>query len=256
MSEIQAVERPHIIAELGLAVRRVASGLDGTASISDLMCLPGTSHLRASILAAWADQLCGLMAVSVISPRVPVTLQLDVQLTAPPPGSGQITGRGKVTKAGRSVVFAAVEFSDDDGLVFAVCSGSFMAAPDVTLEMPSVLSFEAGPPTQVLRVPFAERAGCQLRHRGTATLPIMEDGRNAAQTLNGGLIALAAEEAVLSLLPGTSLSSMSIQFLRAVRVGPAVATARVISQVGHVEVADEGLDGRVAAIVLTRCFDQ
>jgi hypothetical protein len=40
--------------------------------------VPGTSRLRTSILATWADNLAGLLAVYAMAPRVPVTLDLDV----------------------------------------------------------------------------------------------------------------------------------------------------------------------------------
>jgi acyl-coenzyme A thioesterase PaaI-like protein len=256
ITEPEADEQPHIIAELGLAVRRVDDGLVGTVSITEAMWTPGAACLRTSIVAAWADQLCGLLAATILMPRVPVTIQLDVQLVAPAPGSGQITGVGKIAKSGRSIIFAAVEFSGEDGAVFAVGSGTFMVVPDLTLELPPQLSFDAGPPSQLLSVPFAQRAGCEIRQPGLVVLPIPDDGRNAANTLNGGLIALAAEEAVRSIAPGPTLAAMSIQFLRAVRVGPAMARARVTAAVGQVEVCDQGLDGRVGALVMTRSFAQ
>src|SRR3546814_16135802 len=77
-----------------------------------------------------------------------------------------------------------------------------------------------------LAVPFAERASCERRGGGSAALLRREDGLNASGTVNGGLLALVAEEAVLDARPGTTLASLSLCFLRPVRVGPAVATAR------------------------------
>jgi acyl-coenzyme A thioesterase PaaI-like protein len=228
--------------------------LVGTVSITESMWTPGTTSLRTSIVAAWADQLCGLLAATILVPRVPVTIQLDVQLIAPAPGSGLVTGTGKITKLGRSIIFAAVEFTDESGALFCLGTGSFMVVPDVTLELPPVLSFDSGPPAQLMSVPFAERAGCQTQDTGLVYLPIPEDGRNAANTLNGGLIALAAEDAVRSISPTQMVASMSIQFLRAIRIGPAVARAQITGDVGQVEVTDEGLDGRVGAIVTTRFF--
>jgi hypothetical protein len=75
----------HILRELGFTTRRVGDEMHGTASITPEMHVPGTAHLRTSILATWADNLAGLLAVSAMAPRVPVTLELDVHLYRPAP---------------------------------------------------------------------------------------------------------------------------------------------------------------------------
>jgi acyl-coenzyme A thioesterase PaaI-like protein len=105
---------------------------------------------------------------------------------------------------------------------------------------------------QPLAVPLAERAGCHRRAPGVAVLPRSDDGLNAAGSVNGGLIALAVEEAALSLTPGTTLVSMALRYLRPVRSGPAVATAEVLSGLGRVEVRDAGGDDRPAVTAVTR----
>ena len=51
-------------------------------------------------------------------------------------------------------------------------------------------------------MPLADRADCKRMAPGTTVLHKSEDGLNAARTMHGGLIALAAEESVLSLAPG------------------------------------------------------
>jgi acyl-coenzyme A thioesterase PaaI-like protein len=45
---------------------------------------------------------------------------------------------------------------------------------------------------------------------------------------------------------------MALRYLRPVRVGPAVATARVIAGIGQVEVRDAGDDDRLAVVATTR----
>jgi acyl-coenzyme A thioesterase PaaI-like protein len=82
----------------------------------------------------------------------------------------------------------------------------------------------------------------------------MEDGTNASLTLNGGLIALAVEEAALSALPGRTLSSVNLHYLRPVRVGPAVARASAEGDLARVEVSDDGADGRLAVVATVRAF--
>jgi len=245
----------HVLSELGFGVGWVGDDLEGTVSIIDEMCVPGTSHLRTSLLATWADHLSGLLAATAVTPRVPVTLQLDVHLYAPAPGSGTMRGRGRVLKAGRSVFFADVEFSTDDGEVFAMSTSSFMTSPDESLNLPDNLSLHGPPPTQRLALPFAQRVGCERRGPGTAVLPHSEEGLNSSNTFTGGLIALVVEEAALSLAPGATVSSLILRYLRPVRVGPAVASARIGSGLGEIEVRDAGSENRLSVLATTRFFE-
>lgn len=245
----------HLMSELGFAMRHVGSELVGTAPVIEEMCVPGTAHLRTSILATWADHLAGLLAAQAMTPRVPVTLQLDVDLIAPAPGSGIVRGKGRVLKTGRSVFFADVEFDADDGEAFAIGTGCFMAAPDAALNLPPKLSLEHAAPVQSLSMPLAQRAGCQRLEPGTAALPRSDDGLNSSNTVNGGLLALVVEEAVLSLSPGATLSSLNLRYLRPVRVGPAVATARTTAGLGQIEVRDAGNGDRLSLLATARLFD-
>ena len=152
---------------------------------------------------------------------------------------------------------ASVTFTSDDGDPIAVGGGSFMVAPDPSLRLPSTLSLDGPPPVQSLRVPLAQRAGCERREPGVAVLPRSDDGLNSSNTVNGGLIALAAEEAALSLAPGgATLSSLSLRYLRPVRVGPAVATAQTRSGLGQIEVRDAGNENRLSVLATARFFDR
>src|SRR5690606_826314 len=144
----------------------------------------------------WADTVAGLLAVSVLAPRVPTTIELDVHLYDPPPGAGRIHAVARTVKVGRVVVVSTVDFTDEDGEPIGVGAGSFMAAPDPSLRIPpEALRLDAvSRPTGRLRVPFADRARCRRREPGVAELPRSEDGLNSSRTINGGLVALVAEE--------------------------------------------------------------
>ena len=246
----------HILNELGFAVKKTITGLEGVGSVIPEMQVPDSPHLRTSILAAWADHLSGLLAITVISPLVPVTLELDVHLYAPAPGSGTVRCTARTLKAGRSVFMASTTFESGDGEPIAVSTGSFMAAPNPDLRLPSTFSFDGPPPEQRLSVPLAERAGCQRVEPGTAVLPRSDDGLNSSNTVNGGLIALGVEEAALSLAPGTTLSSLSLRFVRPVRSGPAVASAQARSGLAQIEVRDSGNDNRLCVLATARYFDR
>jgi acyl-coenzyme A thioesterase PaaI-like protein len=246
----------HILMELGFTARRTGDELHGTASVTPQLHVPGTAQLRTSILATWADTLGGLLAAHAIGPRVPVTLELDVHLFGPAPGSGAVRSVGRAIKAGRTVFVAGVEFTSERGEPVATAAMSFMSAPDPAARLPSRLSVDLPPDPEAgrLAVPLAERAGCERRGPGVAVLPRSEDGLNSSNSVNGGLIALAAEEAVLSLVPGDALCSLGLRCLQAVRAGPVVATARVHRGLAQVELRDSGRGDRLSVIATARTF--
>jgi acyl-coenzyme A thioesterase PaaI-like protein len=251
-------QRPsrHILRELGFVLTRSGDELHGQADVVPEMWVPQTTSLRTSILAAWTDTVAGNLAVGLLAPRVPTTLELDVHAYQPLRGDGTIHAVSRTIKDGRSVVVFGVDFTDQDGEPVAVATASFMAIPDPDVTMPPEIArlvpVSAGDGR--LRVPFAQRAGCERRAPGVAVLPRSDDGLNTAGTINGGLVALAVEEAALSVTPGTTLASMALRYLRPMRVGPAVASARVRAGLGRVDVRDEGSDDRLAVIATTRTF--
>jgi hypothetical protein len=111
-----------------------------------------------------------------------------------------------------------------------------------------------GTPVLGLEVPLADRAGIEVSAPGHAVLPDQPGVRNGGGVYFGGLLALVAEEAALSLSPGEDLSTMSVKYLQAVHLGPAVARAEVRDGVGRVEVRDAGRENRLAVLAVTRTF--
>ena len=248
--------RHHLLAELGFTSRLVGDELHGTGAITPPMHVPGTTALRISILASWADMVGGMLTMRAITPRAPVTLELDVHLYRPAPTGGRVRAVGRIAKTGRSVTVIEVEFLDQQGESFAFSGLSFMAAPDssVALPLPLPASVDRPPREPTLTLPLADRAGCKRQQPGTVVLPRTEDGLNGVGTIHGGLLALAAEEAVLSLAPGETLSSLGLRYLQPVRVGPAVATATIRAGLGRVTLRDCGRDDRLAVTATARCF--
>jgi acyl-coenzyme A thioesterase PaaI-like protein len=238
--------RHHLLAELGFTSRLAGDELHATGAITPPMHVPGTSRLRISILACWADMVGGMLTMRAIAPRAPVTLELDVHLYRPAPAGGRVRAVGRVAKSGRSVTVIEVDFLDEQGETFAFSGLSFMAAPDSSLTSPLPASIDRPPREPTLMLPLADRAGCKRQQPGTAVLPRTEDGLNGVGTIHGGLLALAAEEAVLSTAPGETLSSLGLRYLQPVRVGPAVATATIRAGLGRVKLRDSGRDDRLA----------
>ena len=250
----------HIVHELGFHIVPEGDGLRGRATVSPHMYVPGTDVLRTSILATWTDLICGLPVVDVFLPRVPTTLSLEVHVLERQSAPVEVIGHSRLVKVGRSVVVVHVDFTDGEGRRIAIGSASFMAVPDPAVLMPDEHRDIAARPfsTTKLAVPFAERAGCRREGSGVAVLTRSEDGLNSSKTVNGGLIALAIEEAVLSTFepeqPTGTIASMAMHYLRPVRRGPAVATADVTGSVGTVEVRDAGGEHRLAVHAVTRLF--
>src|SRR5579864_3472724 len=104
----------HMLSELGFGVRNEDGVLHGSAPVIPQMHAPGTKHLRTSILAVWTDLLSGLLAAQAMDGRVPVTLELDIHLFHPAPGSGTVRAVGTPVKRGRTVFVSSVAFSTDD----------------------------------------------------------------------------------------------------------------------------------------------
>ncbi len=244
----------HIVHELGFDLGRVGEEIHGSAPIVAEMYAPGTTVVRASIFATWTDIAAGYLALDAFAPRVPTTLELDVHLHQHAGEFGEVRAVSQLIKSGRSVMVATVDFTDETGRSVAFGTASFMPVPDVTMRIPpehEAFRAERRPPGR-LRQPFAGRAGCVRQSPGVAVLPRSEDGLNSSQTVNGGLIALAVEEAVLSATPESVVSSLAMRYLRPVRIGPALATASVSDGLGRVEVRDGGSDDRLAAYAITR----
>ncbi|WP_227982160.1 hotdog domain-containing protein [Nocardia spumae] len=245
--------RRHVLLEVGFATRRVGDELHGSATIVPELHVPGTEHLRTSILATWADTVAGLLASLVMHPRVPVTLELDVTLYRPAPAAGRVEAIGRTIKVGRSVFVAEIEFAVDDEPL-ALAGASFMVAPDPGLQLPRALSIDMPAGRRRLATPLAERVPCERVRPGVAVLPRTDEVLNAAGTVNGGLLAVAAEEAVLSLAPGDTLSFLGLRYLQPARVGPVTATAALRGGVGRIELRDSGSDDRLATLATARTF--
>jgi acyl-coenzyme A thioesterase PaaI-like protein len=243
----------HIMRDLGFSVGLVGAEMHGSALVVPEMWVPGSDALRMGILAAWVDMVAGHLAIDLFTPSVPVTLDLDVHLHRQATAVDEVRMVGRTQKAGRSVAVLSVDI-EADGSSIGFAHATFMAAPNPSLKMPTIVSDEGllEPHPAQLSVPFAERAGCEQRAPGLVEIPMRPDGLNAAGTLNGGLLALAVEEAALTAGNGRPLTSMSMRFASPVRIGPGVASAQVIDGLGNVEVRDEGRDGRLAVIATTR----
>lgn len=258
MDDLEATDGAHLLGLLGFGIAPAGDALRGTALITEPMTVPGTGCVRTSIIAGWADLLCGLVAIEALAPNVPVTIELDVHLHRERPAPEQLIGIGRPLKRGRSIVATEVTFTDETGRPFALATGQFTSVRTEGHTIPTSEEILAGlaNPVGGLDVPWADLIGCERQAPGLASLPRTEQGLNSAGGINGALLLVLAEEAALSASPeGSTLASLSTRFLKVARDGPVVATADVVDGLGRVEIRDTGLDGHpVAAVATTRTF--
>jgi acyl-coenzyme A thioesterase PaaI-like protein len=245
----------NVVQELGFTVRRGGDGLHGSAEVTPYLHAPGTSWLRASVLAMWADMLGGLLGLDALAPNAPVTVDLSVHLHRPAPEAGTVAAVGRPVKTGRSIFVAEVDFCDAAGDQFGFAACSFMRSPDgVQRPRSAPTSIDAPPYPVRLAVPLADRVDCGRGAPGRAELAVTGQTRNERGILFGGFFALVAEEAALSLTPGQALCALTIRYLSSVRTGPAVAVAVTRGGLSRVEIRDAGNAGKLAALVTTHTF--
>lgn len=241
--------RSAVVSELGLRTEPAGDGLHGVAEITPEMWVPGTHVVRTSVLAVWADSVTGLLAGLSLQPRISVTLDLDLHLVHQPVGLGEVRLEATVVKAGRTVTVVGVHlFLDGASSPFAVGHGSFMASPNPDHVMHGGFPLMLPGHGRRLPCPLAERAGARRLGPGSAEVPWRPGNLNATGSIQGGLVALAIEEAALSAgAPGSVLTSLTLRYLRPFRSGPARARSDARDGVASVLVdTDAGKPGAVA----------
>lgn len=244
---------PHIIAELGMRTAFEGGSVAGRADVVPEACVPGTDALRTSVLATWADVVTGYAAGHAVEPRIPLTLDLEVQVLSPPRVGMTVVSRGTVVKLGRTVVVTETPFIDEaTGKLLAISFVTFVPSPN-----PDHV-FEGGTfPDQVLTVaplnePLAERAGARVVEPGVVEMPRRTDGLNATGAIQGGLVALAAEEAASSLADEpVVLHAFQMRYLRPFSIGPARAEAEGTTELSVVRLTDLGT-GKLGATATAR----
>ncbi len=250
-----SIER-HVLGELGLTM--VADGPDirGRARVVPHACVPGTTTLRTSVLAAWADTAAGTLAGIAFNPRIPVTLDLEVQLTAHARVGDTIDVVASTVKAGRSILVCEVRFHlERTGELAALAHGSFLVSPNPDHVLPSGFPRSLDYATGQLAEPLARRVGASELAPGVVEVPRRPDVLNLAGAIQGGIVAIAAEQAAMSLAERPVVAeTFTVRYLRPIVVGAAHATARANGAVTVVDLTDAG-SGKRTTLVTARLVD-
>jgi acyl-coenzyme A thioesterase PaaI-like protein len=240
-----------ILAELGLSMELQGLPLRGHADVFPELCRPGTDTLRSGVLGTWADLVTGTVAAETMDPRIALTLDLEVQVLGHASSGSRVLVEAAPVKVGRSVTVCTARFHDEaSGAPIAMAYASFMASPNAAHEWAdgfSRMSLDGR-----LTVPLAERLQLRSPGSGVVELPHLPDGLNASGAIQGGLVAVAVEEAALSLAaPGERVGMLNLRYLRPFSVGPARATATRHGPLVVVELEDAG-SGKLGAVATVR----
>ncbi|EFC86405.1 hotdog domain-containing protein [Parafrankia sp. EUN1f] len=247
-----AQPRRHIVAELGMQTSGEGTTRRGQAEVRPEVCLPGTSLLRTSVLATWADVLAGAVAAQARFPRISVTLELEVQVRRTPRVGDRVEAVATAVKIGQTVTVCETRFFDGrTGELAALSYASFVVSPNPAHVFPAGFPKLSSAST-VLTEPLADRVGRTVTKPGEIEMPRRLDGLNSSGAIQGGLVAFAAEEAVLSLLDKPAeLLSLNVRYLRPIATGPARATAHLHGGFADVEITDAGT-GKLTTLVTAR----
>lgn len=214
---------------------------------------PGQPVLRLSALFTFADVLIGSAAAASALPRVTMTIDLNVRTARPLDVTRGYTGYAESIKVGRTINVGEGWFTNvDDDVPSVYAYGTFMASPRPVDVMTEVGRSRWPRHAEPMTVPFPDRVGVAVVRPGVAEVARRPDTINLTDTLQGGIIGLAAEEAACSLRPGATPVELDVRFLSTVRVGPARATAVDHGGFVRVEVVDAGRDDRLVAVTTVR----
>jgi uncharacterized protein (TIGR00369 family) len=85
--------------------------------------------LQGGVMAAFIDALLGVAAAGHLpDDRFPALADMHLSLLRPAPAGMNLTGRGRILKAGRRVLFAEAEVFDDEGRLIARANGTEIPA--------------------------------------------------------------------------------------------------------------------------------
>lgn len=117
---------------LGFEVQDVDDPKEGvvyTWVVPDELC-NSAGNLQGGVLAAFADSvLGGACAAYLDDTDYPALAEMKISILRPAPKGTTITGRGKVLKAGRRVLFVEAEVTGADGKLIAKASGTEIPSP-------------------------------------------------------------------------------------------------------------------------------
>lgn len=230
------------------------SAMVGETAVTPMLRPPGAATVRPAVLATVADCMAGVPACLLTLPRLALTLDIAVWLTAPVTAD-RLAVEARVLKHGSRTIATEVDFADaGTGELAASCFLTFTPSPRPQDVAPPQMG-EMRTPGQ-LDEPLPDFVGVRTIAPGVVEVDHRPIVTQNSGTLQGGIVALLGELAAET-LTGHPVVELDTRYLTTVRVGPARTSARRIGARGvRVEVRDVGNGGRMAALVHARVADQ
>ena len=242
-----------VVSEIGLAGVWEGDVVRGRGEVVPETCIPGTDVLRTSVIVTWADVVTGSVAGSMITERIPLTLDLEVQVHEPARLGDRMVIEAAPLKAGRTVAVAEARVHNEDtGAPIAYAIATFFASPNPAHVFPDGFPDLGDMPVGYLPEPVADRAGITIIEPGVAEVPHRGKNLNASNAIQGGIVSLAAEESVRSLHDEpVVLDAINIRYLKGITTGPGRAVAEAMGASTVVRITDVGR-GKLATLITAR----
>jgi acyl-coenzyme A thioesterase PaaI-like protein len=222
----------------------------GWLQVTDELRAPGSSQVRASVLATMSDVWTGALAGMACAPKLALTLDLTARIVGDV-GGDRLDIVGNVLKQGRTTIVAETNFRDPaTGAVVALSHATFVASPrpqDVIGPMATTRTS-----VSALDRPLAEGLGIRVLAAGVVEVERGPYVNQPSGTLQGGVVAVLAELAAES-VTGGRVVELEVRYLSAIRVGPARTSAMALDdRTVRVEIRDPGNDDRLTTLVMAR----
>ena len=197
--------------------------------------LMGVAGLRLGVLASMIDVSGASIAIRSAVPDWIATADLSVHLIQQT-HSPHIDIRCEPLRVGKNSIVVAAEIIDNEGelcglgrIAFSRIPGSATKASIDELQTSEVRTIrsaiQGGSP---IHRPIAELCGFNIVGPGQLRFEKTSYVSNSFGTINGGVLALAADEAAVSASGGSCALDLKIQYLEQVGGGPIGVTAEVV----------------------------
>lgn len=248
----------HLLRDLGISgTREPGRAMNRIRIEPGLVDGPG---VRLGVLATVVDATGASVALAAVQPDWIATANLSIHLHAPIPG-GTVEVDCRPLRVGVGTVVVGAEIRDDQGLLcgsgrmaFARIPGSATSAGGDRSDPPAgggpvTFSIDGG---TAMSEPILARCGLEPVGPGQLRFDKAEYIRNSFGTVNGGVLALAAEAAAVSAGGAGFARDLQIHYLEQIGDGPVGATAHVVRSEHHgflcdVRIEDRS-DGRLVAV--------
>ena len=201
-ADVPKADPTYYVTQVAFSTLLEGDEIRGHGTVVPEACVPGTEALRTSVILLWADVLAGAAAGLAINPRIPLTLDLEVQVRRPFAPGSEVHAEARIVRAGRSVVVTEATFGDGtDPEPLAIAVATFVPSPDTSHVFDGGFPIPVFPDDARLTQPLAERLSCRVLEPGVVEMPRRLDALNAVGAIQGGAVATALEEAAASLLP-------------------------------------------------------